>query len=127
MSMSSDPENFDSLRRLLALKRHEVPPPGYFNRFSSQVIARIESGALGEQGSRWQLWFNGVAGWLHGFWRTFESKPIFAGALGVGACALVLVGALSSPNEASSTNLPQLPKGPFTLTASTPALGEQAF
>ena len=43
MSMNAEPENFDQLCRLLKLKRHESPPPRYFNDFSSQVIARIRN------------------------------------------------------------------------------------
>lgn len=44
-----DPE-FDPLRRLLALKRHEVPPPGFFDRLPDRIMAQI---AMPQQ-SRWE-------------------------------------------------------------------------
>jgi hypothetical protein len=44
--MDLNPENnaaeFESLRRLLALKQHEVPPPRFFNELPSRIMARIE-------------------------------------------------------------------------------------
>ncbi len=39
--MNMNEENFDSLRKLLALKRHEQPPPGYFNDLPGRISARL--------------------------------------------------------------------------------------
>jgi hypothetical protein len=57
MTMNTDQEDFDSLRRILALKRHEQPPPGYFNTLSSKICARIESRHGIEEPSLWARFF----------------------------------------------------------------------
>ena len=83
--MNQDTENFEQLRRLLALKRYEQPPPRYFNDFSSQVILRIKAGERGEEGAFLErlLW---EAPWLRQIWAAFEAKPILAGVCGVAVC-----------------------------------------
>jgi len=39
--MNPEQENFDALRKLLSLKRHEVPPPGYFDHLPRRISTRI--------------------------------------------------------------------------------------
>jgi hypothetical protein len=87
--MNPDSENFDSLRQLLSLKRHEIPPPGYFDRFSREVTARIKAGERGgEIGASYS--------WLRRLLGMFDVKPIFAGAFGTAVCAFIVSGIISS-------------------------------
>src|ERR1051326_8949810 len=88
--MNPDSENFEALRRLLALKRHEVPPPGYFDKFSREVIARIKAGDDGERKPE---------GWIHRLWAALEAKPIFAGAFGAAVCTVLVSGILNSEDS----------------------------
>ncbi len=90
--MNPDSEQFKQLQKLLTLKRHEQPPPGYFHNFSGQVIARIKAGEQGESGPAW----------LRKLWALFETKPMLTGAFGAAVCALVISGIVFS-DDADST------------------------
>lgn len=77
-------ENFDQLRKLLALKRYEQAPPGYFNNFSTKVLARIESAEAAEPT------------WLQKLGLQFDFKPALICACGVVICGLLSIGILTS-------------------------------
>ena len=79
--MSQTPDNLEALRRLLILKRYEQPPPGYFNRFSAGVLARIRAGDMLEEGRWWERLL-----------AQFEAKPILIGAYSVLVCGGLLLG-----------------------------------
>jgi hypothetical protein len=63
--MNSDPDDFRALRQLMALKRHEQPPPGYFNRLPGIIIDRIQSG-------------EGKLGFWERIVSEFSFRPVFA-------------------------------------------------
>lgn len=110
MSMSPEQENFESLRRLLALKRHEQPPPGYFNHFSSEVIARIRverDGQVFEQSFLVRV-LSG-APWLSRLWQGVEAKPAFAGVFGAAVCGLLVAGIVHSENSTTAPAVALLP------------------
>src|SRR6266581_153488 len=103
-------ENFDSLRRLLALKRHEQPPPRYFQDFSGQVIARIRAGERADRSSFWES-LSWEAPWLQRLWGSFETKPVLAGALGMIVCGMLVTGVVYS-QKAVLPNVAGLPGDP---------------
>jgi hypothetical protein len=125
--MSPEHENFEQLRRLLALKRHETPPPGYFDRFSMQVSARIRAGEGAHAG--------GLApfGWFQRLWELFERKPVFAGAFGAAVSALIVWGAVTT--EVIDTTTPalaenmtsQMTLGSRRFSSTPPLLGQASI
>jgi hypothetical protein len=79
--MINDDQNFDDLRKLLALKKHEQPPPGYFNRLPGKILARLEAVEPAVQSTWWD--------WLVA---RFDARPILACAYGFTVSSLLVVG-----------------------------------
>ena len=79
--MNSSPEDFKDLRQLLALKRHEKPPPGYFSYLPDKVMMRIERDDLSDYSTWWQ--------WLV---QKFDARPVLAGAYAFAISGLMLLG-----------------------------------
>lgn len=86
--MNPEQHDFAQLRRLLSLKRHEQPPPGFYDLFSCRVIARIEAGETGEEVTFFN-WFFGQALWIQRLRAAFETEFVLAGAAGFVLCGLV--------------------------------------
>jgi hypothetical protein len=110
--MSPESENFDKLRQLLVLKRHEQPPPGYFNRFSGQVIARIEAGENGEARSGLLTSLAGV-GWMQRLWTVLDRRPLLAGGAGLALCAAFAAGVIFS--EKSDSGVAAIGDAPMSV------------
>jgi len=125
--MSQDTQNFEQLRRLLALKRYEQPPPGYFNDFASQVIARIKAGESGNEPITLEriLW---EAPWFQRLWAALEAKPILAGAFGVAVCGLLITGVMySDRTDVPTTLVPVAAVAPVPVTMANMAAADHPF
>jgi hypothetical protein len=77
--MNPGDDDFDEVRRLLAWKRHEVPPPGFFAAFPGRVRARIRQPARAPLVSWWERLWTGE------LWR-----PALAGACALAAGGLLI-------------------------------------
>ncbi|MEI8289709.1 MAG: hypothetical protein WCH99_09555 [Verrucomicrobiota bacterium] len=89
--MNNNENNFETLRQLLKLKQHEVPPPGFFNDFSDQVVSRIRAGEGGGAQSRTER-LESVAPWLVRLLQIFETRPGLVGAVATSLCLLLTLG-----------------------------------
>jgi len=103
--MNETEQNFEELKRLLAFKRHEVPPPGYFSHFSGQVISRIRAGeAGGPQNFIERL--QKAAPWLADFLQIFEARPGLIGGMATSLCLLLVLSVIFADRpDAASQNL----------------------
>ncbi len=118
--MSEHEDNFEPLRRLLALKRHEVPPPGYFNNFSSHVLQQIRAGH-NKQSAGVMEDLAAQLPWLSKWLQLFGQKPVFASGFAGALCMLLLFGIVSTerPDLASQPLLGSIttPLAPMSSTA----------
>jgi hypothetical protein len=101
--MNENENNFESLRRLLAFKNRETPPPGYFNSFSAQVVNRIRAGEAREPVTVAEQLF-AEAPWLMRFLQIFEARPAFAFAL----CLVLVFGIVFAERPDASAPQPVL-------------------
>lgn len=130
MSMDPDRDHFEALRRLLAIKRHEQPPPGYFHTFSGNVILRIRTEQSTRRLSWWQR-FTGETPWFDRIFGGLEVKPAFAGAMSFAVCGLIAAGlfyadAPAGINGGSAPGVFQAAVSPFEMiqpTAMAPTNG----
>lgn len=128
--MENENENFDKLKTLLTLKRHELPPPGYFNKLPREVVSRIRAErAANNMDAMTKLKVE--APWLMKFWLTLQGKPIFAVSFGTAVCALMLAAIFfaekppTQPSLVGSPTAPAIPLVGGTAEGATLAVGEK--
>jgi hypothetical protein len=109
--MNDSEQNFEDLKQLLKLKRYEIPPPGYFNNFSGQVISAIREERTGSVASR----VNSQTSWLVRFLSIFDSRPGLVGGLATSLMLLLVFGVVladHSDSDLGGQNVfaPQIPQ-----------------
>jgi hypothetical protein len=116
--MSETNNNFKDLKRLLKLKQHEVPPPGYFNRFTGDVISRIRAGESGGSQSVFEQFESGS------FWvnllRSFQAKPGVIGGFATSLCLLLLVGVVMADRPDGVSVAGDINSTPSVINGSQP-------
>lgn len=90
-----NPDEFEKLRKLLALKRHEEPPPGYFDRLPGEVRARIAHAQANPE-PWWRRWLE-----------AWNLSPALATSYAALAIALV-VGGVWFAQQPAPENGPQI-------------------
>ncbi|HEX3626447.1 MAG TPA: hypothetical protein VH280_13605 [Verrucomicrobiae bacterium] len=116
--MSENENDFEALRRLLVLKRHEIPPPGYFEDFSSRVVGRIRAAEAVRE-----------LPFLLRLLQAFETKPAYPVAFASALCTLLLFGIVSveqSPVLVTTPVFSSSGDNAFSLTPRALAIGNSS-
>lgn len=106
-----NPDEFEKLRNLLALKRHEEPPPGYFDRLPGEVRARIAHAQANPE-PWWQRWLE-----------SWNLSPALATSYAAMTAALLLGGVWFVQRPAVPQGGPQVVTVPLTVPPSTDTNG----
>lgn len=105
----TNPDEFEQVKRLLALKRHEEPPPGYFDRLPGQVRARIAQ-AEAQPEPFWRRWLE-----------AWDVSPVLATSYAAVAVMLVL-GGVWFARQPGTPDGPQIVAAPPLDTNQNPAM-----
>jgi hypothetical protein len=122
MNTFPEPEEFQDVRRWLAVKRFEQPPPGYFDGFPRQVMLRIQE----IEAQRSASWLDRLQGQIPGIqrlWDLLDAKPMLAGAFGMTVCGLLAGGLFYSyrVDPASADQMAAVPADGSVFFAERPA------
>ena len=119
--MNENENDFEALRRLLALKRHETPPPGYFESFPRGVMARLRASQSGAQDSVAERMAERLP-WLFRMVQALENKPAFATSFASALCVLLLAGIIFAEQpEVTVQPLMQSAQEPTSLSIAAAA------
>lgn len=100
--MNMEPNEFVALRRLLALKRHEQPAPGYFDRLANSIRSQLAAEQVREPW--WSRWF-----------AFGDIRPAWAGAFAVAVVGLYVLGtSFSGGPDSAAVVQPGLALGSFS-------------
>jgi hypothetical protein len=87
-----NPDEYESVKKLLALKRHEEPPPGYFDRLPGEIRARIAHAETHPE-PFWRRWLE-----------AWDLSPALATSYATVAAVLVLGGVWFARPPGPQTN-----------------------
>jgi len=108
--MNADPDNQqDELQKMLALKRHEIPPPRFFSKFSEKVIHGLNLPQASAPPTFWQR-----------LGLDIDSRPVLVCAGGVAVCALLGAAVILSLQVPPPKAAPRSPDGPSHLVVAPP-------
>jgi hypothetical protein len=125
----TDDESSKRLQQLIRLKRHETPPPGYFNEFSDGVLDRIRDLESKRAVPWWRRWFSrGLQYSSSGSVLESGFRPVWVWNAAIGLSTLVIVAGglywaslLTDPEKEAGDPLLQAASSGNALSASSAA------